>query len=178
MSISEIGLSQDTQSYIKYLLERERYEEALGFIRGVAMNSAEKILIDGLADMQIAIKKAEFKSAGNGMFHRAMHTLLVQLLMEGDDINSLLQDDYVLGEITMTAKEYLELIMVKVNKNAENILKDNEYKIKKLSEQDHDKAVFDFQEVNLYVQDKFRERDMVKNVKVSALAVRSILGAA
>lgn len=178
VSINEIGLSQDTQSYIKYLLERERYEEALGFIRGVAMNSAEKILIDGLADMQIAIKKAEFKSAGNGMFHRAMHTLLVQLLMEGDDINSLLQDDYVLGEITMTAKEYLELIMVKVNKNAENILKDNEYKIKKLSEQDHDKAVFDFQEFNLYVQDKFRERDMVKNVKVSALAVRSILGAA
>ena len=50
--------------------------------------------------------------------------------MEGDDINSLLQDDYVLGEITMTAKEYLDFIMVKVNKNAENILKDNEYKIK------------------------------------------------
>ena len=45
VSINEIGLSQDTQSYIKYLLERERYEEALGFIRGVAMNSAEKSLL-------------------------------------------------------------------------------------------------------------------------------------
>ena len=175
MPIDDMTLSQDSKSYIKYLLERKRYEEALGFVRGIAMNSAGKILITKLAEMKISIDESKFRRVSGGMFQKALLTLLVQLLMEGEDIAALLQDDYTVYG-AMTAKEYLESVMGNVNANIENIVNDNEHQIKKIS--DTAKAIADFKEFNLLLQDMFSEAKVIRNVKVSALAVRNILGAA
>lgn len=173
--IDNMGLSQDSRSYIKYLLERNRYEEAIGFVRGIAMNSAERILFDKLGEMQISIDEEKFRNASNGMFQKAQLTLLVRLLIEGEDIDVLLQDNYLVYG-TMTAEEYIESVKTDVNENIEDIIKDNEYKVNKLT--NPTQAIADFQKFNLLMQDSFRGKVVMKNVKVSALAVRSILGAA
>ncbi|MDR1940812.1 MAG: hypothetical protein LBQ47_00595, partial [Endomicrobium sp.] len=171
------GLSADSQSYIEHLLSKERYEEAAGFIRGAAMNAAQQQIIDALAEKGIEIKIDDFKKYTGGKYRKALLTLALQLQISGKTIKDLLNDDYTESG-NMSAEQFFNSLTVEIGKNIDDILRDNEYEIKAIKEQEEEKSVEMFKKFNVLLQDKFRQVKLNAKVLVSVNAVRNILSAA
>lgn len=174
-NISTTQLSMDSKSYLEFLLNKEKYAEALGFIRGVSMNSIRKEIINILNDKNINIDVEKFEKESHGKYQKALLILAIQLIMSGKNLNDLLNDEFIDSD-AITVKDYLESVNFKVNENIEKILRENEYFITK--ENNTLETISDFKKFNVLLQDKFRIIGMTKELKVSVLAIKNILSAA
>ena len=173
--MENLSLSSDSKSYVEYLLAKNRYEEATGFIRGVASNTVKKVIVSKLDQNNLIIDVDKLRKDSGGMFEKAFLTLAVQLALEGKSIESLLDNDFSVSD-EIGAEEFFNVLTVTINEKAEEILKRNEYKITRLS--DTVKAVSDFNEFNVLLQDKFAKVSITAEMKISLNAVKSILTAA
>ncbi|MDR1942276.1 MAG: hypothetical protein LBQ47_08110, partial [Endomicrobium sp.] len=82
-SVLNSALSVDSRSYLEFLMKKEKYAEALGFMRGVAMNSARKEILETFAQNGINFDIDKFKSENSGKYQKAVLTLAVKLQMSG-----------------------------------------------------------------------------------------------
>ncbi len=172
--LSGLNLSADSLTYLEYLKSKERYEEMAGFIRGVAMNSARTQIINGLKGKGIDLDMDKFVKEANGKYQKAFLTVAVQLMMEGTDITTLLETDYI--DSSMTAKQYLDSVYEKVNINIEDILKQNEYKIERT--QDTAKTIEDFKNYVVLLDNLRIIKETTVNYEMSVKAIRGMLAAA
>ena len=169
-------LSFDSKAYLKYLADKNRDEELLGFIRGIAMNSARTQVFKGLEEKGFNLDMKKFANVADGKYQKAFLTIAVQLMMEDIDITELLETDFI--DSDMTAKEYLDSILEKVNINIEEILKQNEYKIEKIEKEDIPKTIEDFKNYVVLLDNLKIIKDTTVGLDMSIKAVRSILSAA
>jgi hypothetical protein len=182
-AVSEAELSQDSVSYINYLLGKGHSHEALGVIRGITMNAARQEYKDILKEKGIDLVVSKFQSEQNGKYQKAILTLIVQLKMSGQlkdaaSLKELMQEE-VKGERNyMTAKEFLDAAGALIGENIDDILRNNEYEITPIAENDKASVLEIFKLFNVLVQDKFTKAQANKQMQTSMLAVRSILSAA
>jgi len=174
-NISTTQLSVDSKSYLEFLLSKGKYAEALGFIRGISMNSIRKEIINILADKNINIDLEKMEKESNGKYQKALLILAIQLIISGENINDLLNDEFIDSD-TITVKDYLDSIISKVNGNIGKILRENEYFITKVN--NTLEAISDFKEFNVLLLDNFRRVEITDEVKVSVLTIKNILSAA
>ena len=170
------NLSFDSKAYLKYLADKNRDEELLGFIRGIAMNSARTQVFKGLEEKGFNLDMKKFANVADGKYQKAFLTIAVQLMMEDIDITELLETDFI--DSDMTAKEYLDSILEKVNINIEEILKQNEYKIEKIEKEDIPKTIEDFKNYVVLLDNLKIIKDTTAGLDMSIKAVRSMLSAA
>ena len=168
------NLSADSKAYLKYLADKNRDEELLGFIRGIAMNSAKTQVFKGLEEKGFNLDMKKFAKEANGKYQKAFLTVAVQLMMEGTDITTLLETDYI--DSSMTAKQYLDSVYEKVNINIEDILKQNEYKIERT--QDTAKTIEDFKNYVVLLDNLRIIKETTVNYEMSVKAIRGMLAAA
>jgi hypothetical protein len=165
-------LSSDSQTYIKYLLSKGEYVEALGAVRAVAMNAVRNEIIE-VNKVNIDIEKLK----KNDKFHQAFLTLALQLKLQGQDISKLITDD-TKEFIEMNAEEYLSSITAQINGSIENILSNNEYAIKEIKAEQVKTAIDTLQNFNILFRERFTKREIPKQIKISIQATRSVLAAA
>ncbi|MDR1696205.1 MAG: hypothetical protein LBR69_06220 [Endomicrobium sp.] len=172
------GLSTEAQSYLRHLTDRDRHIEALGFIRGTALNTVGKELEPILRAMGIDTDKLK----GNDNLYRGLLIkglqIKLEIMREGISLEEALKEKD--GQwINETAQTYLDRIISAVNADIEKTLSENEYKIEKLKGKEAvAKAIEGLKDLNVLLQDKFRLREVPKEIKISTLAVRNILAAA
>lgn len=168
------GLTKDRVS--KLMQENKPYE-ALACIRASAERTVESIIFAKLKTDNIEILSNKFKKYSGGLLRDSIMVLGIQLLAEGKDIGLLLEDKYISSD--MTAQQYFESIIVALNGNMKDIVKTNEYRIETLeNEVTIGNAAAIFKDLNILMQDQFRDKSVVKDTKISLLAVKGILGAA
>jgi hypothetical protein len=168
------GLTKDRVS--KLMQENKPYE-ALACIRASAERTVESIIFAKLKTDNIEILSNKFKKYSGGLLRDSIMVLGIQLLAEGKDIGLLLEDKYISSD--MTVQQYFESIIVALNGNMKDIVKTNEYRIETLeNEVTIGNAAEIFKDLNILMQDQFRDKSVVKDTKISLLAVRGILGAA
>jgi len=168
------GLAKDRVS--KLIKDGKTYE-ALGCIRASAERTVESLITAKLKADNIEISADKFKKYSGGLLRNSIMILGVQLLMQGKDIGVLMQDQFI--DSNMTVQQYFESIMVSLNADMKDIVKLNEYRIAPLTdEQSTAKALANFKDLNILMQDRLREKTAVKDAKISLLAVRGILGSA
>ena len=99
--------------------------------------------------------------------------LTLQAMMQGKTLDSLYRT--IEGSDELSARDYLNSIRSKLNANLENILKENEYSISKPAPG----TLVDFKGIpELLMDDYKKEMSVGDDIKISALAVRSMLAAA
>ena len=159
----------DTQKYINDLKQKGQYAEVLGFMRGVVMRTiAEEIsstleLEDGKLHQDI--KESNIQ---------AILIITIQKMMNGEKLEEMYKQEMA-GSDTLTAEEFFNQIRFRLNKDMEEVLRKNEYKIIKV---DPDK-VANFNGIPEILMDSYKKKATVtQQVQVSAKAVRSILVAA
>ncbi len=168
------SLSLDSRSYLGYLAGKGRYEEMLGFIRGIAMNSARTQIIKGLNAKEVNLDMDKFAKEAGGKYQKAFLTVAVQLMMDDIDITELLETDFI--DSDMTVKQYLDSVYEKVNINIEDILKQNEFKIERTK--DTAKTIEDFKNYVVLLDNLKIIKETTANFDMSMKAVRGILSAA
>lgn len=174
IDLETLNLSADSLTYLNYLKSKGRYEEMLGFIRGIAMNSARAQIIKGLKNKEINLDMDKFAKEAGGKYQKAFLTVAVQLMMDDIDITELLETDFINSD--MTVKEYLDSVLEKVNINIEDILKQNEFKIEK--SKDTAKTIEDFKNYVVLLDNLKIIKETTANFDMSMKAVRSMLSAA
>ena len=169
-----LSLTHNSRVYLKSLLAKTRYEEVVGFIRGVAMNSARTQIIKGLNAKEVNLDMDKFAKEAGGKYQKAFLTVAVQLMMEDIDITELLETDFI--DSDMTVKQYLDSVYEKVNINIEDILKQNEFKIERAK--DTAKTIEDFKNYVVLLDNLKIVKETTANFDMSMKAVRSMLSAA
>ncbi|MDR2192337.1 MAG: hypothetical protein LBO62_05635 [Endomicrobium sp.] len=174
------SLSKDSQAYLNYLTQKERYYEAVGFIRGVVMNSAREEIFSAFGDKNIDKIKMQF--ADGGKIQKAFLTLAVKLKMRGmkngKTIKDFMQEDYN-ADYEMNAADFFNFIAAQVGENIDDLLNENEYSIKRLDSEEKEAQAYKlFNQFCILVQDRFKKITANREIKTSILAVRSILSAA
>ncbi|MDR2192464.1 MAG: hypothetical protein LBO62_06270, partial [Endomicrobium sp.] len=182
-AVSAAGMSEDSSSYINYLLQKELYYEALGFIRGAVMNSVREEYKDVLKEKGINLDIDKFKNIHGGKYQKAILTLMVQLKMSGqiidDETLDKLMEEKIKGEDNyFTTKEFLDATGAVISRDINDILINNEYEIIPIKENDKAAAAEMFKQFNVLVQDRFIKAEPNKKVQTSMIAVKSILSAA
>ena len=161
-------LSTDSKAYFEYLKSKERYEELLGFVRGIVTNT----VADDVSEV-LNLDKGSFFNAKNTKTVQAILAVTLQQMMKGETIENLYGT--IKGSDTMTAQDYLDTVKTKLNAMLEKVLSENENKIS-------DKgtvAASDFDGIPELLLDMYgRKATVTQEVKISALAVKSILAAA
>ena len=161
-------LSNDSRSYIEYLKSGGKYEEILGFIRGIVMNTVAKD-IAGIIDLD---KDAVFNDKKNKTL-QAILIITIQKMMNGESLEEMYKTTS--GSDELSAKDYLDSIMFKINESLDKVLRENEYKITK----QEPSAIADFNGIPELLSDIYGHRATVSNdVEVSIGAIKSILSAA
>jgi hypothetical protein len=168
------SLSLDSRAYLGYLAGKGRYEEMLGFIRGIAMNSARTQIVKGLNAKEVNLDMDKFAKEAGGKYQKAFLTVAVQLMMDDIDIIELLETDFI--DSDMTVKQYLDSVYEKVNINIEDILKQNEFKIERAK--DTAKTIEDFKNYVVLLDNLKIVKETTANFDMSMKAVRSMLSAA
>ncbi|MDD5021317.1 MAG: hypothetical protein PHR82_04150 [Endomicrobiaceae bacterium] len=178
MLLTENILDSFTKSRVEKFVKDGKYYEALGCIRGAVERSVESIILSKLKGGGIEIIQDKLKKYAGGLLRDAIIITGIRLLAEGKDIEPLLEDVFI--DSNMTAQQYFDSILVRLNGQMTDIVKENEYVINTLSdEKSTAQAIADFKDFNLLMQDQVREKLPVKKLGVaSSFAVRSILGAA
>ncbi|GAB1402595.1 hypothetical protein MASR1M68_15060 [Elusimicrobiota bacterium] len=176
--LSENILNSFTKSRVEQFMKEGKYYEALGCIRGSVEKTVESIILSKLETDGVDIMSDKLKKYAGGILRDAIVITGIRLLAEGKDIEALLEDAFI--DSNMTAREYFDSIMVRLNGQIKDIIKTNEYAINTLSdERSTAEAISDFKDFNLLMQDQVREKLPVKKMGVaSSFAIRSILGAA
>jgi hypothetical protein len=160
--------SSDAGNYIDYQLSKGNFEETIGFIRGSLMNS----LVKDISDI-IVIDEEKFRQEIKSSEVQAILIMTVQAMMQGKKLNELYEPTE--GSYEMSAKDYLDSIRNKLNLKLDEILRKNEYGISKPAKD----IALDFNGIPDLLMDGFKKQISVSDdVKISALAVRSILTAA
>ncbi|MCR4662422.1 MAG: hypothetical protein K5622_00860 [Endomicrobiaceae bacterium] len=161
--------STDAQIYLQYLQDKKKYTEMLGFIRGVVLNTvAEEITkLDSISvDGELFLKNKT---------NNVVQTILimtVQQLANGKNIEDLFKQTG--GSDTMTAKDYLDSLRTALNGKMEETLRNNEIKINTGKA-----ALTDFNGIPELLMDMYgRKATVNEEIKISTLAVRSMLAAA
>ena len=161
-------LSNDSRSYIEYLKSGGKYEEILGFIRGIVMNTVAKD-IAGIIDLD---KDAVFNDKKNKTL-QAILIITIQKMMNGESLEEMYKTTS--GSDELSAKDYLDSIIFKINESLDKVLRENEYKITK----QEPSAIADFNGIPELLSDIYGHRATVSNdVEVSIGAIKSILSAA
>ena len=174
IDLSSLSLSSDSLTYLEYLNKKGNYEEMVGFVRGVAMNSARAQIIKGLKDKEIELDIEKFAKEANGKYQKAFLTAAVQLIMENVDITALLETDFI--DSDMTTKQYLDSVYEKVNVNIEDILKNNEHKIRQT--QNAEKTIEEFKNFVILLDNLKIVKEATADFEMSMKAVKDILSAA
>ncbi len=176
--LSENILNSFTKSRVEQFMKEGKYYEALGCIRGSVEKTVESIILSKLETDGVDIMSDKLKKYAGGILRDAIVITGIRLLVEGKDIEALLEDAFI--DSNMTARQYFDSIMVRLNGHIKDIIKTNEYAINTLSdEMSTAEAISDFKDFNLLMQDQVREKLPVKKLGVaSSFAIRSILGAA
>lgn len=157
--------------------DNDSTQKISAFIRVIAMRTAEEFILSWMRTNGINITPGEFRKFQDGRFREAILIRAVQLWLSGQDIAKLLTTDPI--DSNITAEQYIQSIMNKaegVESNIGSICIKNEYMIRPAT--DVAAAIAEFKEFNVLLQDEFRKIGIDKEVEVSMVAVKSILGAA
>lgn len=162
------GLSNDSKAYVEYLRSKERYEELLGFIRGIVMNT----VADNICEV-VDLDKESFFAGKNTKTVQAVLIITIQNMMKGDTVENMYGT--MKGSDTMTAQNYLDTVRTKLNGILDKVLFENEDKIS-------DKGTLvasDFDGIPELLMDIYGHKaNVTKELKISLGAVKNILAAA
>lgn len=162
------SLSNDSKAYVEYLRSKQRYEELLGFIRGIVMNT----VADNICEI-LDLDKEAFFAGKNTKTVQAVLIITIQNMMKGDTVENMYGT--MKGSDTMTAQNYLDTVRTKLNGILDKVLLENEDKIS-------DKGTVvasDFDGIPELLMDIYgRKANVTKELKISLGAVKSILAAA
>jgi hypothetical protein len=119
---------------------------------------------------------------GKGQYEKGLLLLMLSMQVSELDIENLLNEissvQYDDKGWNISAEEMYRVIGEKASVIITKVLNENDKKIKVLSDEEVVRAKEDFKDLNILIQDRFRVKKAVEEVKVSALAVRSMLAAA
>jgi len=176
--ISSLGLQTEDEVYLKYLLEKEKSEEAIGFVIGIAMKNIKQQWETKFTNIDDNL----FTKEGKGQYEKGLLLLMLSMQMSGIEIKDLLEEvsvaQYDDRGWNLSAEEMYRIIGEKASVIITRVLNENDKKIKVLSEDEIVKSKEDFKDLNILIQDRFRVQESAQEVKISALAVKSILAAA
>ena len=176
--ISSLGLQTEDEVYLKYLLENEKSEEAIGFVIGIAMKNIKQQWETKFTNIDDNL----FTKEGKGQYEKGLLLLMLSMQMSGIEIKDLLEEvsvaQYDDRGWNLSAEEMYRIIGEKASVIITRVLNENDKKIKVLSEDELVKSKEDFKDLNILIQDRFRVQESAQEVQISALAVKSILAAA
>ena len=176
--ISSLGLQSEDEVYLKYLLEKEKSEEAIGFVIGIAMKNIKQQWETKFTNIDDNL----FAKEGKGQYEKGLLLLMLSMQMSGIEIKDLLEEvsvaQYDDRGWDLSAEEMYRIIGEKASVIITRVLNENDKKIKVLSEDEIVKSKEDFKDLNILIQDRFRVQESAQEVQISALAVKSILAAA
>ncbi|MDR1696160.1 MAG: hypothetical protein LBR69_05985, partial [Endomicrobium sp.] len=160
-----------------------RHIEALGFIRGTALNTVGKELEPILRAKGIDTDKLKGNdNLYRGLLIKGLQIKLEKMKQKEKEIVRSLENELNQKDeqwISENAQAYLDRIISDVNRDIEETLSKNEYAIVKLENEEAVAAAIEgLKDLNVLLQDKFRLREVPKEIKISTLAVRNILAAA
>ena len=166
--MSQGVFSRDTEVYLNYQLTKGNNEEVLGFIRGSLMNT----LVSDISEI-LTIDEDAFQKDIKTNEVQAILILTLQAMMTGKTLEELYKT--IEGSDELSARDYLNSIRNKLNEQLESILRENEYSIKKPAVG----TTVDFKGIPELLMDDFKKAmNLSQDIKISAVAVRSILAAA
>ena len=175
--INKNWFSPDTQTYLEYLEKKGKYEEILGFVRGVVLRTVAKEIC-GLETISIDTDKFMADIMSNEV--QAILIMTVQQLanmeMKDKTIKEVLEELFrqTAGSDVMTAEEYLNSIRINLNGAMDEVLRKNETKIDTSVA-----ALTPFDGIPELLMDSYRPRNSVgKDINISIMAVKSMLSAA
>ncbi len=176
--LSENILNGFAKNRVEHLVKKGKYYEALGCVRGIVEKNVETVILSKLKTGGIEITGDKLKKYAGGVLRDALIITGIRLLAGGKDIEPLLEDGFINSD--MTAQQYFDSIIARLNGQMKDIVKQNEYEINVIKdEKEAAQAIADFKDFNLLMQDQLREKSAVKTAGISSsFAVRSILGAA
>ena len=176
--VASLELQTEDEVYLKYLLENEKSEEALGFVIGLAMNNIKQQWKAKFTNIDDNL----FAKEGKGQYEKGLLLLMLSMQMSGVDIKDLLDEvsvaQYDDRGWNLSAEEMYRIIGEKASVIITRVLNENDKKIKVLSDDEIAKSKEDFKDLNILIQDRFRVQESAQEVQISALAVKSILAAA
>jgi 23S rRNA U2552 (ribose-2'-O)-methylase RlmE/FtsJ len=155
----------------------------LGFIRGTALNTVGKELEPILRAKGIDTDKLKGNdNLYRGLLIKGLQIKLEKMKQKEKEIVRSLENELNQKDeqwISENAQAYLDRIISDVNRDIEETLSKNEYAIVKLENEEAVAAAIEgLKDLNVLLQDKFRLREVPKEIKISTLAVRNILAAA
>ena len=161
--------NKETENYINYQMkEKGNYEEVLGFIRGVVMNTLARN-ITGI----LTIDDEKFMKEIKTNEVQAILILTLQAMMQGKTMEELYKNFE--GSDELSADRYLNSIRNKLNETMDKTLRENEFTIKKPTKGTLEK----FNGIPELLMEEFKKEITVeKDIKLSVFAVRKMLAAA
>ena len=170
-------LSEEANSLLNELLNNNKVYEAQGAVIGFAELAVENMVFSSWenmgrtkTDLRNSIRENKYKEVREFMMVRG-----IQLLMAGEDITKLINQEI---DTDLTAAEFLDQILVELNKNKMDTLRENSDVIKPLSKQEIAIAKEDFIKLDILLQDMLRKQSVNKEATISTLAIRSMMAAA
>ena len=168
LNLSKI-FTNDALIYIEDLISKDNNIEALGFIRGVVMNTIADDISKELSDKGIGDVDIRDSIEDNEIQGILIWT--IQNLLEGKAIEDLYNDNKDTFE-TGTAEEIFESIRLDLNK----ILAENEYRINLAKERS---TIAKSEELPTLIMSDYGKKGVAeKEFNVSANAIKSMLAAA
>ncbi|MDR2191554.1 MAG: hypothetical protein LBO62_01565 [Endomicrobium sp.] len=170
------SFSPDSKSYIDYLLNKGRYAEIAGFVRGAAMNSVKNEIAGILKTDGINIDIDELQK--DDMFMKSFLDLALKLKMQGADLKQLYFGGKSFESISVNAGDYIRDISLQLNVYIEKDIRDDEFSVAPLEAGKLGEAEEIFGKFIVVLGEKFRKYDIPEEIIISLNAARAILSAA
>jgi len=192
IEVSELGLLQQDIVYLEYLInkikssdseDKGRYEEeAKGYITGLAMKELKNKWIKILRENGININEKDLEGEAKGQYELGFLKLMLSMIVSGvteEEIKRLLVSEQAQEDgWTKSAKDVYEEKLSRALNLLPKVLMENDKEIKVMNKEELSQAKEDIMNINLLLQDRFRDTKVAQEVKISALEVRKILSAA
>ena len=152
------------QMRIETEMQEWKFFEAIGTIRGFV----NQVIDQAILSKYEGSKREDYLKKEYKEYRQYMRIRTIQLIMSGENLSDLLE---LRPDTNQTVEELFDSIRIEVNKDVRKT-------IKEISDKEKETAKTNFMNINVLMEENLRPARGVKQLEISAQAVRSILAAA
>ena len=159
------------QMRLQTQIDEGKYFEAIGTIRGFV----NQVIDQAILSKYEGSKREDYLKKEYKEYRQYMRIRAIQLVMAGENLSDLLE---LRPDTNQTVEELFYSIRTEVNKDVRKTIIANKVAIKEISDKEKETAKTNFMNINVLMEENLRPARGVKQLEISAQAVRSILAAA
>ena len=159
------------QMRIETEMQEWKFFEAIGTIRGFV----NQVIDQAILSKYEGSKREDYLKKEYKEYRQYMRIRTIQLIMSGENLSDLLE---LRPDTNQTVEELFDSIRIEVNKDVRKTIIANKVAIKEISDKEKETAKTNFMNINVLMEENLRPARGVKQLEISAQAVRSILAAA